>query len=75
MRDRAVAEVNRILNTHQPEPMDAALVREIDRIVESARREWKRHHHRHRAGLRRGVTIVVVGGIWWCRFINGWRRF
>ena len=30
MRDRAVAEVNRILNTHQPEPMDAALVREME---------------------------------------------
>jgi len=37
--DRAVAEVNRILTTHQPEPMDKALAREIDRIVESARRE------------------------------------
>ena len=39
MGDRAVAEVQRILETHEPEPMDEALVREVDRIVESARRE------------------------------------
>jgi len=37
--ERAVAEVRRILNTHQPEPMDEALAREIGRIVEAARRE------------------------------------
>jgi trimethylamine--corrinoid protein Co-methyltransferase len=39
MGDRAVAEVKRILSTHEPEPMDEALAREVDRIVESARRE------------------------------------
>lgn len=39
MGDRATAEVKRILATHQPEPMDAALVRKVDRIVEAARRE------------------------------------
>jgi trimethylamine--corrinoid protein Co-methyltransferase len=39
MGDRAWAEVQRILATHEPEPLDEALAREIDRIVESARRE------------------------------------
>jgi len=39
MGDRAAAEVSRILATHQPEPMDELLAREVDRIVESARRE------------------------------------
>jgi trimethylamine--corrinoid protein Co-methyltransferase len=39
MGDRAVAEVQRILETHEPEPMDEALAREVDRIVETARRE------------------------------------
>ena len=39
MGERAAAEVRRILATHQPEPMDEALVREVDRIVEAARRE------------------------------------
>jgi len=39
MGDRATAEVQRILATHEPEPLDKALAREIDRIVESARRE------------------------------------
>jgi trimethylamine:corrinoid methyltransferase-like protein len=39
MGERAAAEVRRILATHQPEPMDEALAREVDRIVEAARRE------------------------------------
>jgi trimethylamine--corrinoid protein Co-methyltransferase len=39
MADRALAEVRRILATHQPEPMDEAMAREVDRIVEAARRE------------------------------------
>ena len=39
MGDRAGAEVQRILDTYQPEPMDEALAREIDRIVECARLE------------------------------------
>jgi trimethylamine--corrinoid protein Co-methyltransferase len=39
MADRSVAEVKRILNTHEPEPMDEALVREVERIVQAARRE------------------------------------
>jgi trimethylamine:corrinoid methyltransferase-like protein len=34
--DWAVAEVKRVLDTHKPEPIDEALAREIDRIVESA---------------------------------------
>jgi trimethylamine--corrinoid protein Co-methyltransferase len=38
MGDRAVAEVKRILEEHEPEPIDPALAKEIDRIVESARR-------------------------------------
>ena len=39
MGDRAVAEVKRVLESHESEPIDGALAREIDRIVESARRE------------------------------------
>ena len=39
MADRSVAEVKRVLNSHEPEPMDEALVREVDRIVQAARRE------------------------------------
>jgi trimethylamine--corrinoid protein Co-methyltransferase len=38
MGDRAVAEVKRILTSHEPEPIDAALAQEIDRIVDSARK-------------------------------------
>ncbi len=36
--DRATAEVDRILQTHQPVPMDPDLEKEIDAIVDSARR-------------------------------------
>ena len=36
--DRAVERVQEILSTHEPEPIDEALAREIDGIVESARR-------------------------------------
>jgi trimethylamine--corrinoid protein Co-methyltransferase len=39
MGDRAWVEVQRILAAHEPEPLDEALAREIDCIVESARRE------------------------------------
>ncbi|MCJ7736159.1 MAG: trimethylamine methyltransferase family protein [Anaerolineae bacterium] len=39
MGDRARARVRNILATHEPEPIDETLAREIDRIVESARRE------------------------------------
>ncbi len=39
MGQRAAAEVRRILATHEAEPMDEALAREIDGIVEAARRE------------------------------------
>ena len=39
MGERAAAKVRRILATHQPEPMDEALAREVDRIVECARQE------------------------------------
>jgi len=37
--ERAAAEVERILATHAPEPLDEALAREVDRIVAAARRE------------------------------------
>jgi trimethylamine--corrinoid protein Co-methyltransferase len=39
MADRARDEVSRILATHKPEPIDEALAKEVDRIVESAKRE------------------------------------
>jgi len=39
MGERAASEVRRILAAHEPEPMDEALAQEVDRIVESARRE------------------------------------
>jgi trimethylamine--corrinoid protein Co-methyltransferase len=39
MADRALAEVKRILATHQPEPMDEAMAREVDRIVAAVQRE------------------------------------
>ncbi|HEY62950.1 MAG TPA: hypothetical protein G4O02_00100 [Caldilineae bacterium] len=39
MGERAWMEVKRILATHQSEPIDEALAREIDHIVECARRE------------------------------------
>ena len=39
MMDRAVVKVDQILAQHQPEPVDPALAKEIDRIVETARRE------------------------------------
>ena len=39
MADRAACEVNRILETHRIEPIDEDLAREIDRIVECAKRE------------------------------------
>jgi trimethylamine--corrinoid protein Co-methyltransferase len=38
MADRAGERLQQILETHQPEPIDEALAREIDGIVESARR-------------------------------------
>lgn len=37
--DRALREVNRILTTHKPQPIDETLARELDRIVDSARSE------------------------------------
>ena len=37
--DRAIAKVDHILAHHQPEPIDPLLSQEIDRIVETARRE------------------------------------
>ena len=39
MADRAASEVDRILETHKVEPIDEDLAREIDRIVECAKRE------------------------------------
>ena len=39
MADRLLEEVNHLLAAHRPKPLDEALSREIDRIVESARRE------------------------------------
>jgi trimethylamine--corrinoid protein Co-methyltransferase len=39
MGERAVVEVKRILETHEPEPIDEGLAREVDRIVDAARRE------------------------------------
>jgi len=39
MGDRARAEVERILATHEPPPIDPALAREIDRIVQAAQRD------------------------------------
>ncbi len=39
MRMRAADTVERILATHQPEPIDEALGRELDKIVEAARKE------------------------------------
>jgi trimethylamine:corrinoid methyltransferase-like protein len=38
MVERAADRVQEILDTHQPEPIDEALAREVDNIVESARR-------------------------------------
>jgi trimethylamine--corrinoid protein Co-methyltransferase len=38
MAERAAQKVQEILDTHEPEPMDEALAREIDGIVESARK-------------------------------------
>jgi trimethylamine--corrinoid protein Co-methyltransferase len=40
--DRLQARVEHLLTTHQPEPLDPALAKEIDRIVEAARRELVR---------------------------------
>jgi trimethylamine--corrinoid protein Co-methyltransferase len=39
MGERAAEKVDLILETHTPPPIDPALAREIDRIVEAARRE------------------------------------
>lgn len=39
MTDRAMAKVDYILEHHKPEPIDPLLAREIDRIVDIARRE------------------------------------
>ncbi len=39
MADRISEEVNHILSTHKPEPIDEALAKEVDRIVECAKRE------------------------------------
>lgn len=39
MADRAASEVNRILDTHEVEPIDDDLAGRIDRIVECAKRE------------------------------------
>jgi trimethylamine:corrinoid methyltransferase-like protein len=38
MAERAAHRVQEILETHRPEPMDESLAREIDNIVESAKR-------------------------------------
>jgi len=39
MHDRAAAYVDRLLAEHRPEPLEEGLAREIDHIVEVARRE------------------------------------
>jgi trimethylamine:corrinoid methyltransferase-like protein len=41
MAERARDEVNRILNAHEPEPIDEDLAAEIDHIVECAKHEIK----------------------------------
>jgi len=39
MAERVADEVSRILAAHKPEPIDDSLAREVDRIVECAKRE------------------------------------
>jgi trimethylamine:corrinoid methyltransferase-like protein len=39
MADRAREQVNQILDTHEPEPIDESLAKEINRIVECAKRQ------------------------------------
>ena len=39
MGDRSSVEVKRILGSHEPDPIDEGLAREIDRIVQAAHRE------------------------------------
>jgi len=39
MADRIADEVNRVLTTHKPEPINEALAKEVDNIVKSAQRE------------------------------------
>lgn len=39
MAERAREQVKEILNTHKPQPMDEALVKEVDRIVECAKKD------------------------------------
>ncbi|UCE99988.1 MAG: trimethylamine methyltransferase family protein [Planctomycetota bacterium] len=39
MADRIAEEVNRVLSTHKPAPIDEALAKEVDNIVKSAQRE------------------------------------
>ncbi len=39
MADRIADEVNRVLTTHKPAPIDEALAKEVDNIVKSAQRE------------------------------------
>ena len=39
MAERMDDEINNILSTHKPEPIDGDLVKEVDRIVETAKRE------------------------------------
>lgn len=39
MAERMVSEINNILATHKPEPIDGDLAKEVDQIVESAKRE------------------------------------
>ncbi len=39
MGDRSSAEVKRILSSHEPDPIDEGLAREIDQIVQAAHRE------------------------------------
>ena len=39
MADRIADEVNRVLTTHKPEPINEALAKEVDNIVKNAQRE------------------------------------
>jgi trimethylamine:corrinoid methyltransferase-like protein len=41
MADRAGGRVRELLAAHHPPPLDAGLATELDRIVESARRELR----------------------------------
>ena len=61
MAERSVAEVKRVLNTHEPEPMDDALEREVDRIVRRHAVIWRRRSARRRQNKSRAVSQAGLG--------------